>query len=452
MVRSRKLGECWLSTSGDRCTPRSPILSPGIHILEGDTVTAGMLGGSLDVTARLDVESPFMTRERYTRQTFLRKSAVAALAGPAAVAAARGLAAPAWGAGSAVDGSVPSGSSTVRVLTWEGYASAAAYKPLAHAGVKVQAIAMNDDNVDPINKAGQYDIGTTTVGIYPNFIQAGLIQPLDLSQLPNFKEHLHSSRLYSSPQGPPLPEVHHGQVYGVPFAWGTLGLSYRTDKGPGKPHRLDDLLHPAYKGQIAIVNDPINVIQAVSRSLGLGGTDPLGHHPAPLFLTKAELEVVFKKLEKFKAQARSIYPTYGALVTAYARGEILAAMPDWAPDAVAATKGGVKVAVTFPADMSQSYVDSMFISSKVKATKQMYAFLNQALAESTQFAVGKSLEIAVTNGQAMHKLAAAGPAWSVYKNPNAVLKQAPYVVNPPIQSSKYVTTQQMLTRWEQFTK
>lgn len=392
-----------------------------------------------------------MSRERYTRQRFLRTSAVAALGAPALLSA-RAFSPSAWAAELTRQGSVPSGSSTVRILTWEGYAAAAAYRPLAKQGVKVQAIAMNDDNVDPINKAGQYDIGTTTVGIFPNFIEAGLIQPLDLSLLPNFNQHLRSSRLYSSPQGPPLPEVSKGKVYGIPFAWGTLGVSYRTDKGPGEAKHLDDLLHPAYKGQLAIVNDPINVIQAVSRSLGLGGTDSLGNHRAPLFLTKAQLEQVFKKLKEFKAQARSIYPTYGALVTAYARGEIIAAMPDWAPDAVAATKGGIKVAVTFPADSSQSYVDSMFISSKVKATKQMYEFLNQALAASTQLSVGRSLQIAVTNGQAMQKLTASEPAWSVYRNPDQVLKRAPYVVNPPVSSKTYATTSEMLARWEQFAK
>jgi spermidine/putrescine transport system substrate-binding protein len=397
------------------------------------------------------VELPFMAMEKCTRQTFLRRSGLAALAAPTALSA-RGVVGPARAADGNGRGSVPSGSSTVRVLTWEGYAAGAAYRPLARLGVKIQAIAMNDDNVDPINKAGQYDIGTTTVGIFPNFIAAGLIQPLDLSLLPNFKQHLHSLRLYSSPQGPPIPEVSKGKVYGVPFAWGTLGLSYRADKGPGQPKHLDDLLDPAYKGRLAIVDDPIQVIQAVSRSLRLGGTDPFGNHPAPLFLTKAQLERVFKKLEKFKAQARSIYPTYGALVTAYARGEIIAALPDWAPDAVAATKGGIKVKVTFPPDMSQSYVDSFFISSKVRATKQMYAFLNQALSASTQFSVGKSLEIAMTNGQAMRKLAASGPAWSVYKNPDQVFKVAPYVVNPPVSSKRYVTTSELLARWEQFKK
>ncbi len=343
-------------------------------------------------------------------------------------------------------------SKTVRVLTWQGYADPAAYGPLLKRGVKIDPIAMNDDNVDPINKAGQYDIGTTTVGIFPNFIEAGIAQPLDLSRIPNFAHHLKSATLYSSRVGPPAPEVSkQGKAYGVPFAWGTLGVSYRVGKGPGVPSRLDDLLHPAYAGKLGLVSDPINVIQAVARSLGLGGTDLIGNHPAPLFLTSAELETVFKKLGKFKAHARTIYPTYGALVTAYARGEIIAALPDWAPDAVAATKGGITVNVTFPPDCSQSYVDSFFISSKVTPTAEMYEFLNQALSPTTQYAVGKSLGIAVTNGQAFARLVTQGPSWSVYKNVQSVLRSAPYVLNPPISSSKYVTTGQMLTRWEHFT-
>jgi spermidine/putrescine transport system substrate-binding protein len=387
----------------------------------------------------------------YTRRDFLGKSVGAGsglLLGSSLLAACGSSGS---GASSTTGSALPRGSNTVRVLTWEGYAAPSAYGPLTAKGVKIDPIAMNDDNVDPINKAGQYDIGTTTVGIYPNFIEAGLIQPLDLSRLPNFAQHLDSSLMYSTHVGPPAPEVKDGKAYGVPFAWGTLGVSYRTDKGPGEPAELDDLLGPAYRGQLGLVNDPINVIQAVSRSLGLGGTDPLGNHPAPLFLTTNQLETVFTKLERFKAQARTIYPTYGALVTAYARGEIIAAMPDWAPDAVAATKGGIPVNVTFPPDSSQSYVDSMFISSKVKATEQMYQFLNQALSTSTQFSVGKTLGIAVTNKAALNKLVTMGPGWAVYKDVDAVLQRAPYVVNPPVSSSTYVTTGQMLTRWEQFT-
>ena len=361
---------------------------------------------------------------KYSRRNLLDRSVVVGaglVAGPTLFLGSRAM----------LGNALAADASTVRVLTWEGYAAPKAYGPLTAKGVKIDPIAMNDDNVDPINKAGQYDIGTTTVGIFPNFIEAGLAQPLDHVQDPELKQHLKSSALYSSSVGPPAPEVKNGVAYGVPFAWGTARRLVSGREGSVRAGEAGRPSRSGVEGHLGIVSDPINVIQAVARSLGLGGTDTLGNKHAPLFLTESELEQVFKKLAKFKAQARTIYPSYGALVTAYARGEIIAAMPDWAPDAVAATKGGIKVAVTFPSDCSQSYVDSFFISSKVKATPQMYAFLNQALSPATQLAVGKALGIAVTNGAAMAKLAKLGPQWSVYKEANAVFRRAPYIVKSP---------------------
>jgi spermidine/putrescine-binding protein len=389
---------------------------------------------------------------QYSRRIFLQRSlglGAALVVGPTLLAACGSddESTPSGDTPSAI----ASGSDTVRVLTWEGYYDPEAYAPLAAKGIRVEPIAMTDDNVDPINRAGQYDIAMTNVGIFPNFIDAGLLHPLDLALIPNFQQHLDAPSIYSSPEGPPEPEVKDGKAYGLPYAWGTLGVSYRLNAGPGEPQRLDDLLQPEYEGQLGMVNDPAQVISMVSRSLGLGGTDPFGRSPAPLHLTEEELEQVFTKLDEYKAQARTIYPGYGALVTAYARGEIIAAFPDWAPDAVAATEGGTPVNVTFPPDASRTYIDSWFISSRVTPTLQMYEFLNQSLAPDTQYAVGKALTIAVTNGQAMSRLVEEGPAWSVYADPEQVLTAAPYVVNPPATPGEYVSLGEMLTRWEQFT-
>ena len=126
-----------------------------------------------------------------------------------------------------------------------------------------------------------------------------------------------------------------------PVRLGVLATTYNSDKVKA-PEGLDDFLSAPYAGKFAIGDDGPRVIGVVAKSMGLGGTDALGRSPAPYLLTQADMDKVMAKLDQFKDKAQNIIANpYGEYSSAYGRGEIVAAFPDWPPTAATAQSGGV---------------------------------------------------------------------------------------------------------------
>jgi spermidine/putrescine-binding protein len=392
--------------------------------------------------------------QKYTRQALLRHSG--ALAGAfafggvitacggsdgggdvGATTAETGAAASAAGDAEA---RLTQASGTVRTLMWEGYEHPPAYESISDR-VKVNAAFMAA-NEDVINKKQSYDVGCGINGIYPALQAAGVLSPLDLAMIPNIENVMDSNVLFTEFKTPQFT-VFDGKPAGMPYVWASQGISFVADKVPKAPESLEDFLDPAYRGKLGIGDDGNSVIIQVARLLGFGGE-------RPAFLTEDEFDQVFAKLEEFKAQAKGIIANpYGEYAGAYARGEIIAAFPDWAPTTAAAQDGGVDAQMAFT-PQSFSWIDTLFINANVEATDAIYAFLNQGLATETQFAVGNELLLAVVNEEAQQRLVGQRGAWAYYGDIDALTANAPVVEWPPVESDEYVNYSEWLRRWQEF--
>lgn len=386
------------------------------------------------------------------RQLLERMAAVSALPlGATLLNACGGSSSSSGSATSSSTGSdISSAAGTVRTLLWDGYADPKAYEPLTASGdITLKSTVMNTDE-DPITKKGTYDVSVGVDGAYPAFRDIGLDQPLDPNKIPNLEGVLTSDVMFKPGTKFAAYTVDDdGKPHGIPFAWGVLATTYNSDKVP-VPESLDDFLSAPYAGKFAIGDDGPRVIGVVAKSMGLGGTDVLGRSPAPYLLTQAEMDQVMAKLNQFKDKAQNIIANpYGEYASAYARGEIVAAFPDWPPTAATAQDGGVPVKTAIvPGGIS--FMDNFFISSAVEATDADYAFLNQAIAESTQYQIGKALATAPVNRAALDRLVKEGPAWSDFADVDAVLEAAPTAQTVPAESDTYLTLPQWLDTWEKF--
>lgn len=377
------------------------------------------------------------------RQLVERMAALSALPLGASLLAA-------CGGGSSDEERIASASGTVRTLLWDGYADPKAYAPLLASGdVKLESVIMNSDE-DPITKKGTYDVSVGVDGAYPAFRQIGLDQALTPDLLPNLEGVLESDVMFESGTKFAAYTIDEDDnPHGIPFAWGTLAVTYNRDKVPA-PESLDDFLTAPFAGKFAIGDDGPRVIGVVARSMGLGGTDDLGRSPAPYLLTAEDMDKVMAKLDQFKAQAQNIVANpYGEFASAYGRGEIVAAFPDWPPTAATAQQGGVAVATAIVPG-AISFMDNFFVSSEADASDAVYAFLNQAIAEDTQYETMKALAIAPVNRAALDRLVQEGPAWSEYEDVDAVLEAAPTAQTVPAESDTYLTLPEWLSRWEKF--
>jgi len=97
--------------------------------------------------------------------------------------------------------------------------------------------------------AGGYDIVVPdNITVHIMLIEK-LIQPLHMDLIPNFKNVMD---VY---QKPGYNEDENGNLYSVPYQWGTTGIGHRKDIVPETVDSWNVLWNEAYKGQITMLND-----------------------------------------------------------------------------------------------------------------------------------------------------------------------------------------------------
>jgi spermidine/putrescine transport system substrate-binding protein len=135
-------------------------------------------------------------------------------------------------------------------------------------------------------KAGQvYDVVIMENQFIPHLVDAGLLAPLDFSNLLNFKNI--SPNFYDLAHDP-------GNQHTVPFSWGTTGIVVRTDLIEEPVTRWSDLWDARYAGHIVLWKSTPRF--TIGMALNLLGYSVNSEDPA-------ELEAALAKLLELKPHA-----------------------------------------------------------------------------------------------------------------------------------------------------
>lgn len=262
----------------------------------------------------------------------------------------------------------------VNLLTWEGYADESVVKPFEEAtGCKVSAtyVGSNDDFAPKLAAGGGiYDLVTPSIDATKVLIEAGFIDKLDLSKLPRYSEIYEKFRTSEGLN-------HNGDVYGVPYAWGSIPFMYRTDKFDTPPTSLKQLWDPALKGKISLWDDKSSLYVA-SRVLG---------NMNIYNLNDAQLEAAKKKLIEQKPLVRKYWATAGELVDLFAAGEV------W----ISNTWGGyqsslladqkIDVKEFIPEEGAEGWMDSWMVVKGTPNEDCAYKFIQMSTTEIGQCGV-----------------------------------------------------------------
>jgi spermidine/putrescine-binding protein len=159
----------------------------------------------------------------------------------------------------------------LRMFTWDGYADAAWVKEF-EAKFNAKVSAAYAGSVDEMfakmsgSKGADFDIVAVDTSSVPRYIAGNLLQPVDMTKL--------SSAANLLPAFKAVPVLQKdGKPYGVPFAWGSLGLIYDTEFFKGKePDSWSVLWDPQYEGRMIALDDANNNI--VTAALYMGLPDP----------------------------------------------------------------------------------------------------------------------------------------------------------------------------------
>jgi spermidine/putrescine-binding protein len=336
--------------------------------------------------------------------------------------------------------SVPAASGTIDYLSWEGYDIPDQLKAWRDAnGVTVNPTYIgNHDEIQAKIAAGggSYDIITYYQGYKPLYQELGILSPLDTAKIPNLAglfPYFQSDvgNFWIDPDGTQT---------GVPWTWGSIGLTWDDATLPGGLGSWYDLLDPKYKGKIGMPDDPVGSLTLASHVLGYD----------PSQVTQDQKAEVVDLLTQFVQQAKSVAPSFGDMTTQLVSGDIVACWQGWAAmNSFAADAGNTTVKTEVPEEGSFSFCDLYAIPTTADNVDTALAWFNEAISPEVNAAAAQFLVGAVTVADAVQHLDEATAALYPYAEIDSLLERAPFYNNPPVDSDEYVTYQEWIDTWQE---
>ncbi len=222
----------------------------------------------------------------------------------------------------------------------------------------------------------RYDLIVASNSLMEKLIRLDLLSPIDLDAVPNFR-HL-EDRFWGLHYDPK-------NRYSIPYLWGTTGLAVNREKVPGETASWEILWNPKYRGRIAMLSDPDEVIGAALKYLG-HSLNTINHGE----LREAETAL----LEQKPLLAGYLDP--GQIKEKLADGEIWAAQC-YSGDAIMVSADNPEVFYLIPREGADLWVDNFAIPASAANPLLAEKFINFCLDPEISAANANYLRYANTN-------------------------------------------------------
>jgi spermidine/putrescine-binding protein len=305
-----------------------------------------------------------------------------------AVAVVATASAAAWSSagGAAPVSSRSATTTTLNVISWEGYTEAKWVKPFEQQNnvkLKITYVGSDDDLFSKIRGDGgrAFDLVAGSRANLGTFYDAGFIVPLDRSKLTNFKNVVAPIK--------PRTTVN-GKLLAVPYVWGSIPLMYSKKVFPKPPTSWSVVYgnDPRTCGKVLLAEDAGTSIATAALYLGIKN---------PYKLTDAQFGQVKKVLLQAKKCAKAFYSGFGDAANYFASGEAVSGMSIGSLITKMAAERGASVAEVIPKEGAIGWVDTWMIT-KAGADKSAlaYKWLNYMQSPKIQLDVSKQTNFAPT--------------------------------------------------------
>lgn len=224
-------------------------------------------------------------------------------------------------------------------------------------GVKVNydTYSSNEEMLAKIQSgASGYDLVVPSDFMLQVMIQKGLLEPLDLAAVPNFKN---IGDAYKNQAFDP------GNKFSVPYMWGDVVIAVNTDQVKDPITSWDDLWNPAYKGRVVALNDMRFVTGAALKTLGYGMNET---DPARLEQAKAKLKELLPNVKVWDSDSPK---------TSLLNGEAWIGLV-WGAEGVLARRENPAIQVVYPKEGIGLWQDNMAIPKGAQHKAAAEAFIN----------------------------------------------------------------------------
>jgi putative spermidine/putrescine transport system substrate-binding protein len=259
----------------------------------------------------------------------------------------------------------------LNLVAWEGYADKSWVLPFQQqTGCKIHATyaGSSDEMFSKFSAGGgsAYDLVSASGDASLRFVQAHVVQPVDISKIPNWKD------LAPQLKSPPHNTVG-GKHYGVSFMWGPDNLIYSTKVFKSAPTSWSVIYDPKYKGKITIPDNPIQIAD-VAVYLG---------YKHPYNLNNAQLDKIKTVLLKQRPLIRKYWATAGDFDGLFKNGDAVVGS-GWPLMTVQLKADHVPVADTVPKEGATGWTDTWMLSAHSQHQACAYAWMNYMLSPAVQ--------------------------------------------------------------------
>lgn len=231
----------------------------------------------------------------------------------------------------------------------------------AATGIEVQydLFADNDELFAKLRGGNPgYDVIVPTNNYLERMLVADMLLPIDHSKIPNFK-NIDANFLN--------PAFDKGRQYSMPYMWGTIGIGYRKSAVDGVPNSWNDILNSdKYAGRIALMSEPLTVMQLALKAMGKSLND----------LTDENLAAAEKMISDQKKNVVAFAPDNGQdLLLA---GEVDLAM-EWNGDILQAMSEDDDIGYIVPDEGGLLWEDTLCIPKGAPNVDNAHALINYLL-------------------------------------------------------------------------
>lgn len=256
----------------------------------------------------------------------------------------------------------------IRMLTWDGYADPAWVEDFTKATgftVKVTYVTSADEQIAKMKASGgkDYDLVAVDSASIKTFVDQKLISPLDMAKVPSFNNILPDFKTVQT-------AVFDGTRYGIPLAWGSLGLVYDKKTFPEGPKSWSVMWDPQYKGRVISQDDANNNINLGAIMLGIA--DPFNLKPG-------DFPTVKKKLSDLRGNLLTYFAGFDEGTTLFSENNVVLMFSMGELSAVALQKKGFDVGYAIPDEGALGWLDNLTLSAGAENPDGVYAWMNYFL-------------------------------------------------------------------------
>jgi len=261
------------------------------------------------------------------------------------------------------------GEGALNIVAWEGYAEDSWIKPFEkETGCIVnRKYAGSSDEMVALMRSGggaEYDLVSASGDASLRLILGGDVQEIDVSQIPDFVNFIPEL------QAPPHNTLN-GKHYGLSYEWGPNVLMYNADKITTAPTSWAAIYDPAYKGQVTVPDNPIQIADA---ALYLSKKDPSLGITDPYELTPAQLDAAVALLKEQAPLIKKYWALASDEIELFKNGDAIIGA-SWPYQTNTLKAGGANVADTIPVEGATGWADSWMLSAKSKHVNCAYKFM-----------------------------------------------------------------------------